>query len=68
MKDIFGQITGPALNPEDHDKARALITVVSKSTCSLDDAVKLADALGLTLHLTATSKPKPDKDADQDDG
>lgn len=47
----------PGLKPEDRTKAQALVTVVAKSTASLDDAVKLADALGLILQISAASKP-----------
>lgn len=52
-------IQGIELRPDDKPKADALIQVVSKSTCSLDDAVKLADALGIKLHFIASSKPEP---------
>lgn len=60
---IFGNVQGPELRFEDRDKAEALVRVVTKSTASLDDAVELAEALGLTLHLTASSKPQPKEES-----
>lgn len=60
---IFGSIHGPDLRFEDRDKAAALVAVVSKSTASLSDAVTLADALGLKLHLIASSTPEPKEEA-----
>lgn len=59
MSTIFEAVFGAGLNPEDRVKAEALVRVVAKSTASLDDAVKLADALGLVIQISATSKPKP---------
>lgn len=59
---IFESVFGAGLNPEDRVKAEALVRVVTKSTCSLDDSVKLADALGLVLQISAFSKPKPKDD------
>lgn len=60
---IFGNIHGPDLRFEDRIKADALVRVVAKSTASLDDATKLADALGLKLSIIATSKPEPKEPA-----
>ncbi|PRA13333.1 hypothetical protein CQ010_01415 [Arthrobacter sp. MYb211] len=48
------------LRHEDHAKGHALMAVIAKSTASISDVVKLADALDLNLHISASSKPKPE--------
>lgn len=56
---LFNGSVAPTATREERDKATALINVVAKSTASLSDVVRLADALDLNLSLYATPKPKP---------
>ena len=56
---LFAGTVEGAGSYEDQKKARALLNVVSKSAASLDDVVKLADALGFTLQLSVHAKPEP---------
>lgn len=67
FKQAFAGINGTNLRHEDRDKAAALVTVVGKSTASLSDAVALAEALGLNLHLVASSKPEPKEEPSKEE-
>lgn len=71
FESLFGQMfTGQLteeLRREDYDKAKALISVISKSEASISDVVKLANALNLNLTVSASSKPKP-KDTEPENG
>lgn len=59
FSELFGSNFNAGIQPEDRDKAKALLAVVCKSTASLADVYQLAESLGLQLRITATSKPKP---------
>lgn len=65
FNELFANMDG-GIRTEDQEKATALLGVVTKSTASLGDVVKLADALGLTLHFVAKSKPIPEPEAPKD--
>ena len=62
FQNLFPTFDG-GLDAADRTKANALLGVVCKSTASLGDVVKLADALGLNLQLQAKSKPKDTPEA-----
>ncbi|GGJ55842.1 hypothetical protein [Glutamicibacter ardleyensis] len=68
FEQTFNVQTNSELRREDYGKAKALIGVISKSTASLSDVVKLADALGLNLSISASSKPLPEPPVEKDDG